>query len=469
MVDNADPRKIERSRLYQEPELMIWQTRQDSLSIPAEEVAAIQIAGLRKRFADLRSRLPVLDNLAREQGIDEITDLNAAAPLLFKHSVYKSYPFSLIEKNRFDRLTEWLGSLTTIDLSVVRTEGLQSVDDWIDALLRDVGIRISHSTGTSGKMSFLPRGPDEVGPQLRAFRLGLENDVEVERLDELTLIAPQHRRMFNGYGACVDAVVDKVYEGDESRLLTLYPGRMSADVLTLGGRLMAAEDRGATAEISPALLARRAEFVEQQRDAPAAREAFYNRIFTDFADASVMFSANWIMLHDLMDIGLAQGVKKVFSPRSRISIAGGTKGRTLPEGYQDRIRAFLGGAQFVEGYGMSELSSLMLKCEEGHYHAVPWIICYLIDPDTGEAAPRTGTHTGRFGAIDLLPTTRWGGVLTGDEVTMCFDACACGRAGPTIKEGIRRYSEKQGGDDKITCAGAPEAHDRALAFLAEMD
>ena len=71
--------------------------------------------------------------------------------------------------------------------------------------------------------------------------------------------------------------------------------------------------------------------------------------------------------------------------------------------------------------------------------------------------------------IDLAYQQRWGGVLSGDEVTMTFDRCACGRDGPFIDDDVRRYSEKEGGDDKITCAGAPEAHDNALAFLAELD
>ena len=118
---------------------------------------------------------------------------------------------------------------------------------------------------------------------------------------------------------------------------------------------------------------------------------------------------------------------------------------------------------------MSEMCSLMPKCEAGKYHAFPWMLLFLLDPETGEPAPRTGTHTGRFGVIDLAYQQRWGGVLSGDEVTMTFDRCACGRDGPFIDDDVRRYSEKEGGDDKITCAGAPEAHDNALAFLAELD
>jgi len=82
---------------------------------------------------------------------------------------------------------------------------------------------------------------------------------------------------------------------------------------------------------------------------------------------------------------------------------------------------------------------------------------------------RNGTHTGRFGVIDLTQESRWGGVLSGDEVTMTFGPCKCGKPGPFVEPMIRRFSEKEGGDDKITCAGAPEAHDKALAFLTEME
>jgi hypothetical protein len=45
--------------------------------------------------------------------------------------------------------------------------------------------------------------------------------------------------------------------------------------------------------------------------------------------------------------------------------------------------------------------------------------------------------------------------------------CACGRQGPYLESTIRRFSEAQGGDDKINCAGAPEAHDRAMEYLLE--
>jgi hypothetical protein len=182
-----------------------------------------------------------------------------------------------------------------------------------------------------------------------------------------------------------------------------------------------------------------------------------------------MMSGNWSMYFEMLEAGGQLGVARAFSAQSHFLCAGGTKGKALPEGYRDNIASFLGIPEIQEGYGMSEITTLMPKCAARKYHAMPWMLVFLLDPQTGEAAPRTGTHTGRFGVIDLAIQSRWGGVLSGDEVTMTFGKCACGRDGPYLDERIRRFTEKEGGDDKITCAGAPEAHDNALAFLADLD
>jgi hypothetical protein len=71
----------------------------------------------------------------------------------------------------------------------------------------------------------------------------------------------------------------------------------------------------------------------------------------------------------------------------------------------------------------------------------------------------------------LLAQTHWGGFLSSDAVTLSWgdeEPCLCGRSGPYVHSEIRRYSDIEGGDDKVTCAGAPEAHDKALAFLNEL-
>lgn len=466
-------RPIDSNTFSERPQDMMRQSVTASLSMPAGEVKKIQLAALRKRFSELRDKLPTLANLAAEHGITDITDLNQAAALLFKHSVYKSYPLSLIEKGRFDRLTQWLDKLTTSDLSAVQTDGLESIDDWLDTVLRDANVRVVHTTGTSGKLSFLPRGAIDEPLQLRSTTMPYQviGQPEPADLDQVPSIIVGYRKMYNAYGAGIDALVKDLYGGDESMLLIMDPGRLSADVLSLAGRLASAENRGelGRSQIAPGILHRLDEFVETQKTAPERRAKFFENLFEGQCGKRVMMAGNWGMYLEMAEAGRKLGREKVFSEDSLFLCSGGTKGKVLPEGYREEILSFLGIPDIQEGYGMSEMRTLMPKCSAGKFHALPWMVVFLLDPRTGEPAPRSGTHTGRFGVIDLAIEARWGGVLSGDEVTMTFGKCACGLDGPFVDAAVRRFTEKEGGDDKITCAGAPDAHDNALAFLAEMD
>ena len=45
-----------------------------------------------QRFERLRPEVSALDALATRQGVDRVQSLEDAAPLLFDHRVYKSYP-----------------------------------------------------------------------------------------------------------------------------------------------------------------------------------------------------------------------------------------------------------------------------------------------------------------------------------------------------------------------------------------
>jgi hypothetical protein len=113
---------------------------------------------------------------------------------------------------------------------------------------------------------------------------------------------------------------------------------------------------------------------------------------------------------------------------------------------------------------------LMPECSLHNFHPWPHQVVYLLGPADGKLLPRVATQTGRFAYMDLSTETYWGGGLSGDEVTVHWGAaaCGCGRQGPYIEPTITRLSEQQGGDDKISCAGAQAAHDAALDFLANL-
>ncbi|MBW2418350.1 MAG: hypothetical protein JRH19_07375, partial [Deltaproteobacteria bacterium] len=79
----------------------------DCFQLPLDELESIHLEGARRRFEQLHDRVPALRKLAAEQGIARIGSLDDVVPLLFPHTVYKSYPLSYLEKGRYDKLTRW--------------------------------------------------------------------------------------------------------------------------------------------------------------------------------------------------------------------------------------------------------------------------------------------------------------------------------------------------------------------------
>jgi hypothetical protein len=443
----------------------------------AEEIAALQISELQRRFDQLVPRIPVLQKLATEQRIERLRTVDDAAPLLFRHNVYKSYPLAFLERSAFQRLTRWLDGLTAFDLSRIDASGCDSIDEWIALLDRATEIRVIHSSGTSGKLSFLPRSEGEFARlhlqwQHHFFEgFGEEGEHVIEGFERLPLLTPSYRHGALGQQRMIEHIVKYWHRGNGTPVIALHDTRMSADALSFGGRLLAAEAKGELGQmqLSPKLVARRDEFIKEAKETPRRMESFLDKIAALQGERVILLGL-FGQYYDLAVAGRTRGLDRVFAPDSLISMGGGNKSRALPEGWQEMLFGFLG-RPVRDAYGMSEIMAGTRKCLHGHYHIQPWVILYLIDHETGQVLPRNGTQTGRLGVFDLLPYTYWGGFLTGDEVTITFEdagRCSCGRIGPYLHSKLRRYTEQEGGDDKVTCAGAPEAHDNAIQYLIDL-
>lgn len=464
------------AQLRADPTSFVEARYDEAFNLSREELDEIHLHGLQKRFNELRPRLAVLDALAKEQGIEHINHVDDAVPLLFPHTVYKSYPLSLLERSRFDRLTHWLAGMTTTDLSGVDASDVHTIDDWIALIEKTTEIQLLHTSGTTGKLSFIPRTRRQWDDTVRITANSLRDwhgagaGPDVLK-DHMPLVIPAYRYGASSSHRGVDRMV-RMYAGGDDNALFLYPGAYySADVASLAGRLKAAESRGEQGklQLSPALLARREEFAVREGDRPEQMRRFFEAAVERYAGKDVILFAVWPILFEWAEAGLARGLSKVFGPNSVLITGGGSKGRVLPDNYRQQIFDFIGFSRYYEYYSMSEIMAGCPRCDEGNFHIPPTMVPYVLDPDTGAPMPRSGRHTGRFGLMDLLPDSYWGGLITGDEVTLSGwdEPCACGRHGPYLHSTIGRFSEKQGGDDKINCAGAPEAHDKAIDYLLQ--
>ncbi|MCX5381595.1 hypothetical protein [Streptomyces sp. NBC_00091] len=428
---------------------------------PPAERERLQLEALRDRFAQLRGRLPALDVLADEAALYQVRALEDIAPLLLAHTVYKSYPASLLASGRFDRLTRWLQRLTTLDLSGVDASGCESVDSWLDLLDTTTDLRVAHSSGTSGTLSFLPHTHRQFDDLFRIVGL----DVLAPDGAPVDVVWPSYRYGRSGIARCGRAMAER-YARTEDRFHALHPGPMSADVMYLAGRLRSAALRGdrAPVEVPPSLSARHRELLEAQR--PGEAMAAYARDLAGrLAGRRVIAMNTWNLLYAVSRAGLAQGLENVFAADSVVMPGGGAKNQAVPDDWQDTVRRFFGVPRLRHIYALSEVMALNDLCTAGRYHIDPWVVLYVLDPLTGRPLPRTGKQTGRAAFFDLMAEVHWGGFASGDRVSADYSPCSCGRTTPHLDRRIERYDTDQGGDDKITCAAAPEAHAQALDFL----
>ena len=418
-------------------------------TIGRAELEDLQRQAMAIRFQQHHRSIEMLRKLADRLGITELTEFNDVVPLMFSHTAFKSYPPMLIDKKRFDLMTKWLDKLTSYDLSNVDAQGCKSIDDWIDLLDEQTPLQVITSSGTTGTISILPKDKRGAIDGMVLWKICLFQTFGQEPTDEelnpnVDVIWPNFASGKLGHLRIAQMIKQGFTGGDESKF---HP------------------------EIDPALAARKDEFIAMQLRQPQELDAFFAKLAETLKGKRVFMTSAYPQMYEIAKAGLERSVTNVFAKDSAILTGGGMKGVALPPDFMRIITEFLGVDKIQEGYGFSESSTFHWACEEGRYHVMPWVIPFILDPDTSAPLPRTGRQTGRAAVYDILLRAHWGGVISGDEVTIDWDLqCPCGRSSVAFEKDIIRYSEKQGvEDDRITCAATQEVQNEAIDFMKGLE
>jgi hypothetical protein len=450
---------------------MNYQTNEQLFGMSSDEVGEFQLEGIRRRFREVRPNINVVSRLAEDVGVTEINDLADITPLCLPHTMYKSYALSYIEQGRYDKLTSWLANLTTHDLSRADISGCTSLESWLDRLEETTPLRPACSSGTTGKISFFPASSVEQLYRYRSYMTvnGPFRDEPDSHLasGEVDYFAPwpvatgRHNipKMFE--------LMRKHLYGHRpgKHVFTLGEGHWDVDLLWLSGRMRAAEARGelAALRLPPDMEKRRHELAEMQARASDNADEFIEELMVRRRGETIFLFAPFGQMIALAQQCKARGLRAEFSPDSYILGGGrsGSKGGVFPDGWLELCKDVFP-FPYNEIYGMTESTGVARRCPAGHFHLPPWIVLFLLDPDTSAPLARSGVQTGRLALFDLLPSTFWGGFITGDRVTINWDGgCSCGRNGPFVHADIERYAALRD-DDKITCAKSPDAYERAV-------
>ncbi|MEJ5977477.1 hypothetical protein WG901_12580 [Novosphingobium sp. PS1R-30] len=442
-------------------------------SLPREEVEAVQLAAMNLRLKERRGEVQMLAKLADAQGIDEVSSLEGLAPLLMPHDIYKSYPTSLLAKQQFGKLNGWLGKLTRHDLSGVDVSQCDSIDSWLTKIRDETPLDVGASSGSSGTCSFYPKSKRDYRLSMMGMRVQLAQkfgeDPQPGDIDgKIHAIIPLYKDGHASMGAFGKYSCEIFAKGDPDFWHYCFDFKLSSDLMWLAARLRAAAAKGDVSKVDvPAtLLARRAEWEQQQANMPAQQLAFVNEMIGKLQGQRVFVMSTSNLLYAAAKRGLEEGLSGVFAPDSVFMGGGGAKGVPLPDDLEEVIERFFNTKRMISSYGMTEMNSFSVLCEHDRYHVLPWVTPYLLDLDRGQPLPRSGQQTGRAAFFDMTAESCWGGLVTGDLVTIDWDhPCECGRTSYAMEKKINRVSEIQGGDDKISCAATPGAQAEAMEFL----
>ncbi len=430
---------------------------------PFEQSAAallpLQLAATNEQFQDRAGKIKLLQNRAETGGVSEVREMKDVLPLLFAHTAYKSYPESWLFEEKWDRMARWLDTVSTG--SVVPPEGeIKGLDHWLQRL-EEQGHYVACSSGTTGKCSMM-----------NATMADLEfSGRDLLRMIRWTGLNPANDRRMIGLGQ-VAATAKNMAVGRPMAEAFSPPGYppVSPNVppITIGSivemvvlRKKIAEGTAKPSEISycEEVSAQRAKDIESA-EAQAVEALIENR---------------HMPLHIVGMIGplyrVAEQVRargysgKDFQPNSTFQ-SGGLKRAQLPENFREFIFETLNISEdrVAQGYGMQELNTLAPRCKAGRYHIAPWVMLLLLD-ESGEnlVEPQpAGEHEGRAAFFDLSLQGRWGGVISGDKISVSWERCKCGNHSPSVGPFIQRYADLAGGD-KITCAGTIDAYVRGVS------
>ncbi len=443
-------------------QLLAYVSREDCYTVSFSEVRDLQVVAMNERLKERIEEIKLVKFRAEEAGIEEIRERADVVPLLLPHTAYKSYPENFLIQEKWDRLTRWLGTVSTHPTDNVDLDGVDGIDDWIGRLEK-AGHFVSCSSGTTGKAAMLNSSAA---------------DMEWVPADNIhactwaTGFAPARDRRFFSLAPVADVARNnvirrKVGEAYGKPGIELY--RLPIPPITIGSITQMIALRKAITEgtATPADVAEYENIAQSREKAVEDAIAVTVDALIEARNEKLFLMGMWGALYQLAALVRERGYgKDDFDPENMMYVGGGLKRAQVPDNYREIVYDTFNvrPEHNYQLYSMQELNTIMPRCREGgRYHVPPWLVCLplnkdadtLLDCDHGEIQARACF-------FDLSVDARWGGVISGDRIDVDFGQCECGAQTPSIRDSIVRYADLEG-DDKISCAGTVDAYVRGVA------
>lgn len=379
--------------------------------------------------AHYRAGIPAYRRLCAEMDVGDTALLEVLAErCTVTEELFKSYDAAWVGERDFAALSHWLRDVGA-EAVPAGAATARDVDDWLDRLEAG-GLHVLYSSGTSGKLSFVPR--DEAtrhayranGPSYLMHRVqGLGLDLSA--MDGAVLGFRGGRMGIQQAGAELSrylATVRYLYDWEiraETLRTLLGPSLVGAPMPAGGTPMTVGQDQA------------------------------YWRFLTALRRSSDAGRAVWLFgapyqVHRLCALMQAVDAPPL-RPGSVVTLGGGWKAfegeRIERSALGALIHKTLGvpAARVLEAYAMVELNTPLMRCPEDRYHVPPILEPWVFDEALLPQPPEEDV-TGTFGFMDPTATSYPAFLATADRVRLVRAPCPCGLVGPAIVGEVRRTS-----------------------------
>jgi len=351
--------------------------------------------------------------------------------LLIPDSVFKSYPMDFPEQD-IPAFAKWLQYISSVSIPQDLPSSTGTLEEMLNEFYKR-DILLGFSSGTSGRMTFLPRDKQTRENLVKSYVSTVDAHVKLDKGNTYFVLSiPEESYLqiaWNGKNVSNALSPGKAYFAMK---------HLKADFIRIRtGKLKNFKERvikGLSNLLAPRI----------QKKA----EELTIKYLRQLKDKKLVFLAPPYMIASVARKIIERGIDAKLHPESIITSTGGFKGRTpieQEEMYRLIKEAFgLDKHRYPDLYGMTESNSIAMECLEGlHKHFPPWIEPILLDENMEPIEP-DGKVTGQYGFLEPSILSYPGFILTGDRLTVNWDGCdACNRNTPIIEK-IERMPTVEG-------------------------
>ncbi|MBN1370066.1 MAG: hypothetical protein JW954_07530 [Dehalococcoidaceae bacterium] len=416
-----------------------------------EETREIRREIIEANHARYFENIPLYRKIAQEQGFGQSASIDAIKRhLMLDAGIFKSYEQGWLNSGDYVSMTGWLAGIFCHRINIDVSDA-DSIDGWIEKLGQG-GIHVVYSSGTSGTFSFVPRK---------------RQNWELARTANITGITPQilDRLKYGFTGrlfqsalqskspqALAELLGKRRLPGYDGVFLGFKKGRMGNQALMeelapLFGQSaflyeipveasgLRALRRGTGTPGERLLAGKLSEEVVDRKTQNYTRLIDFIEASTRKGRKTLIFGAPH-QFKELLEVMCALNRSLSLNRGSLALVGGGWKSFTgepvsrqaLVEVLEDKLG--LEREKVVEGYSMTEINLLMLRCRHGRFHIPPIVEPVLLDVELNPTGSQEGE--GAFGFMDPLALDYPGFIVSADYVRMASGECECGLAGPAV-------------------------------------